>query len=225
MHNMYEKGPAEDMMNAIESIPVSFKSEKRETRSRPFVLSWRQGNSKLTETSSARARRCAPSRPHAKAYVGLCELFLVLCPHLHHFDQKNFRDQPKTCDYASWSSRGWCRAECAARVLSKGDSSVIVIESPSRAHIAPPSDTLVTMRAGAGDFTVEADKEKIAKILQIIMEQNVSSSEAKENPHRARENSKLTEISSPRSSPAPVEKVQYYQSKPSLILEYRWVGG
>ena len=42
MSSLYENGPEQDMMNAIESIP---------------------------------------------AYVGLCELFLVLCPHLIHRDQ------------------------------------------------------------------------------------------------------------------------------------------
>ena len=42
MSSLYENGPEQDMMNAIESIP---------------------------------------------AYVGLCELFLVLCPHLNHRDQ------------------------------------------------------------------------------------------------------------------------------------------
>ena len=86
-------------------------------------------NDDATRSDAARAVQSIP------AYVENCDLFLALVPELVHTDTKN------ACNYATWLSRGWCRAELWCRVLSnRKDTRLIVIFSAKEALFISPMD-------------------------------------------------------------------------------------
>ncbi|CAE7612740.1 Ankyrin repeat and protein kinase domain-containing protein 1 [Symbiodinium microadriaticum] len=91
-------------------------------------------------------------------YVEACDLFFVLAPELRH------KDTGRLCNYASWLSRGWCRAELWCRLLSaKTDTSVVVVYSAEELEFMFQLDWQHNTIAD-GVFTVEADRGRVVSL-------------------------------------------------------------
>ncbi|CAE7220339.1 ANKK1 [Symbiodinium sp. CCMP2592] len=92
-------------------------------------------------------------------YVEACDLFFVLAPELRHVDTG------RLCNYASWLSRGWCRAELWCRLLSAkaADTSIVVVRSAEELEFMFQLDWQHNTIAD-GVFTVEADRARVARL-------------------------------------------------------------
>lgn len=92
------------------------------------------------------------------AYVEACDMFLALVPDLTH------SATGVQCNYSTWLSRGWCRAELWCRLLSnREDTSVIVIFSAREALYILPLDWQRSLISD-GLFTVEEDRAVVVKL-------------------------------------------------------------
>ncbi|CAE7678059.1 ANKHD1, partial [Symbiodinium sp. CCMP2456] len=97
------------------------------------------------------------------AYVERCRFFVALCPPIRH----------KTIDTVlnkqTWSKRGWCRLERAARELSGlADTKNIEIQGARQLAVAPIFDW-VWAPVGEGHFSVAQDREKIASVVRSMV--------------------------------------------------------
>ncbi|CAE8720488.1 unnamed protein product [Polarella glacialis] len=92
----------------------------------------------------------------------MCVYFMILTPAVKHVDQGSMMN------FRSWNKRGWCRAERAARFLSTVNTSMILIESPTRLEFSIPLETL-WCPVGLGDFTVDADKKKVGHLMRLLL--------------------------------------------------------
>ncbi|CAE7562776.1 unnamed protein product [Symbiodinium pilosum] len=107
------------------------------------------------ETTKSEAALAVQSIP---AYVELSNVFIALVPELVH------KDSATLVNYASWLSRGWCRAELWCRLLSnKIDTSVIVVYSPGEAEFMFPLDWQSNSIV-EGEFTVESDRAAVVQL-------------------------------------------------------------
>jgi len=104
---------------------------------------------------ASKAYRAVQSIP---AYVEACRYFWVLAPHLEHSERR------VACDYNSWRSRGWCRAELWCRVLSTRATAIIVVRSTVLMEFMPAQEWFQA-RAWEGEFTVEHDRAVVQGIL------------------------------------------------------------
>ena len=101
------------------------------------------------------------------AYVARCRFFLALCPTI------DSSAQDKVFTQSSWSRRGWCRLERAARELSAYDSWILVQGSTSLKMIG----TVLSFGSGPvgeGEFTVEDDRLKLAPVMQKIVNRKLT---------------------------------------------------
>ena len=96
------------------------------------------------------------------AYVDHCTFFLALCPVV---------DSPtadKVFSARTWSCRGWCRMERAARELSVHDTWILV-QGSALIELVGTALSFPTDSVGEGEFTVAADRDKLAPILQQLL--------------------------------------------------------
>ncbi|CAE7633897.1 ANKHD1 [Symbiodinium sp. CCMP2592] len=101
------------------------------------------------------------------AYVELSNVFIALVPELTH------KDSSALVNYASWLSRGWCRAELWCRLLSnKIDTTIIVIHSPTQAEFMFPLDWQHNSIVD-GDFTVESDRAIVVQLGETAVESKI----------------------------------------------------
>jgi len=113
------------------------------------------------------------------AYVERCWLMLVLVPVCEH------KEARAVCNYATWRSRGWCRAELMFALLARKSLKVMVCTgSDSVPFLLAPSCAL-RLPAGEGNFTccqlghvlngkqVECDKATVGATLQAMITQKV----------------------------------------------------
>lgn len=78
-------------------------------------------------------------------------------------------DTGKQCNYLTWLSRGWCRAELWCRLLSnREDTSVVVVFSPKEAEFIFPLDWQEN-RISDGLFTVESDRAEVVKLGEMAL--------------------------------------------------------
>ena len=68
----------------------------------------------------------------------------------------------------SWSRRGWCRIERAARELSR-ESSWILIQSDSAIEVVGTAVSFVPGCVGEAEFTVAEDKARLAPVMRKIL--------------------------------------------------------
>ncbi|CAJ1380800.1 unnamed protein product [Effrenium voratum] len=109
-------------------------------------------NEDTTRSDAALAVQSIP------AYVEACDLFFALVPELVHIDTG------LDCNYATWLSRGWCRAELWCRLLStRKDTSVVVIFSDREALYMFPLDWQRNLISD-GLFTVERDRAEVVRL-------------------------------------------------------------
>jgi len=124
----------------------------------PQITARKHGvNEEDTRSDAARAVQSIP------AYVEASDLFVALVPELTH------ADTGLPCNYTSWLSRGWCRAELWCRLLSnKVDTSVVVVFSPREAELMFPLDWQRNLIAD-GRFTVESDRSTVVKLGEVAL--------------------------------------------------------
>jgi len=109
-------------------------------------------NDDATISDTARAVQSIP------AYVESCDMFVALVPDLVH------SDTGLQCNYSTWLSRGWCRAELWCRLLSnRDDTRVVLIFSDREALYIMPMDWQRSLIAD-GLFTVESDRTVVMKL-------------------------------------------------------------
>eukprot|EP00434_Breviolum_minutum_P003820 symbB.v1.2.003361.t1/scaffold186.1/size279346/8 len=114
-------------------------------------------NEDMTRSDAALAVQSIP------AYVEACDMFVALVPDLFHFDTS------LPCNYTTWLSRGWCRAELWCRLLStRRDTSVIVIFSAREALYMFPLDWQKNLISD-GLFTVESDREDVVNLGEMAL--------------------------------------------------------
>ena len=114
-------------------------------------------NEDATRSDAALAVQSIP------AYVEACNMFVALVPEAAHMDTG------LQCNYNTWLSRGWCRAELWCRLLSnRKDTSVVVIFSVKEALYIVPADWQRN-RITDGLFTVESDRAKVVKLGEMAM--------------------------------------------------------
>ncbi|CAK9019538.1 unnamed protein product [Durusdinium trenchii] len=117
-------------------------------------------NQPLSEETKSDAALAVQSIP---AYVEASDLFIALVPDLVH------ADTGVSCNYTSWLSRGWCRAELWCRLLSnREDPSVICLFSAKEAEFIFPLDWQQS-RISDGAFTVESDREEVVKLGEMAL--------------------------------------------------------
>ncbi|CAE7467023.1 unnamed protein product, partial [Symbiodinium necroappetens] len=101
------------------------------------------------------------------AYVARCEVFIALCPVL---------DCPlerRVLTPATWSSRGWCRLERAARELSP-NSTWVLIRSETSIEALGTVLSFPRGPVGEGDFGKAEDRSKLAPVLRRILTQKLN---------------------------------------------------
>mmetsp|Transcript_54479 Transcript_54479/g.100750 ORF Transcript_54479/g.100750 Transcript_54479/m.100750 type:complete len:885 (+) Transcript_54479:144-2798(+) len=114
---------------------------------------------------ASKAYRAVQSIP---AYVEACRYFWVLAPHLEHSERR------VACDYNSWRSRGWCRAELWCRVLSTRATAIIVVRSTVLMEFMPAQEWFQA-RAWEGEFTVEHDRAVVQGIVTKALDAKMQS--------------------------------------------------
>ncbi|CAE7600309.1 ANK2 [Symbiodinium sp. CCMP2592] len=101
------------------------------------------------------------------AYVARCEIFLALCPVLPS------DSEGKVITAGTWSRRGWCRLERAARELS-ANSTWILIQSDASIEVVGTALSFPRGTVGEGDFGVVADRQKLAPVMRKILVQKLT---------------------------------------------------
>ena len=96
------------------------------------------------------------------AYVARCDFFLALCPVLDGCGER------KVLTAATWSSRGWCRLERAARELSPS-STWILIRSETSVETVGTLLSFPSGCVGEGEFGVVEDRQKLAPVMRKIL--------------------------------------------------------
>ncbi|CAE7199345.1 unnamed protein product [Symbiodinium natans] len=97
------------------------------------------------------------------AYVEQCRYFFALCPTIEcHFEGRML-------NVTTWSTRGWCRLERAARELSEHDTWILVRSSTSVEVVG----AAVSGSVGEGEFTVESDRAKLAPVMKAIVQRKL----------------------------------------------------
>jgi len=94
------------------------------------------------------------------SYVEFSKYFMVLSPTVMHADHPD-----EKLNYLSWCSRGWCRLERAARMLSpQQDNRMILVQSDTCMKFVGAQDYLHAP-PGMGDFAYESDREPVVKVM------------------------------------------------------------
>ena len=101
------------------------------------------------------------------AYIARCRFFFALCPVI------DCPFQGKVLTPATWSSRGWCRLERAARELSPNNT-WILIRSESSLEAIGTMLSFPSGPVGEGDFAVAEDRGKLALVMQRILVQKLN---------------------------------------------------
>jgi len=94
-------------------------------------------------------------------YVGASSFFIVLAPAAQHWTGADH-------DVGLWSSRGWCRLERLALMLSSNPKKPLIIESSSNIYSVEGSEW-THEPVGLGKFTVDADKTAISDVVMTLL--------------------------------------------------------
>lgn len=105
------------------------------------------------------------------AYVDKCSFFFALVPAMEtpNRDFINMR---------SWQARGWCRLERTCREFSLGDTSWIIVRSPTDLEIAAGKNWAARVGSGPvgeGSFTVASDRLQLRPVLMAVIRRKILS--------------------------------------------------
>jgi len=103
-----------------------------------------------TKTDLGRAVASLP------AYVAVCQVFFVLAPTVLHEDGR-------VLDYTSWKSRGWCRLERFARMMSEWRKPMVLVKSSAVFFQLGNQDCLLDS-VSLGFFSDESDRARVAEL-------------------------------------------------------------
>merc|ERR1719422_2766376 len=103
------------------------------------------------------------------AYVEHSDLFIVVCPSIQHLSTG------KICDYRSWQTRGWCRAEMQCRALSARPDSCDMIVVRSAMRVCYSWSQWVVSPVGEGVFTVDADRSAVGLMMKRALQKKLAS--------------------------------------------------
>eukprot|EP00435_Cladocopium_sp_Y103_P059907 s1461_g21.t1 len=118
-------------------------------------------NEESTKSDAALAVQSIPF------YVETSNIFLALVPEVKHCTTGKY------CNYASWLSRGWCRAELWCHLLSnKPFNQVIVVYSTKESQLMYPRDWQDNSIV-EGDFTVESDRHVVKQLGEVALEHKI----------------------------------------------------
>lgn len=110
-------------------------------------------NEDLTRSDAAKAVQSIPF------YVEVSNFFVALVPEATH-------ESGAYCNYTTWLSRGWCRAELWCHLLSqKPDTGVILAHSCKEVKLMFPLDWQENAIMD-GDFTVAEDRDVVVQLGQ-----------------------------------------------------------
>ena len=102
-------------------------------------------------------KKAIHSIPH---YVGSCRYFAMLCPLVKHAQESTIMGK------RSYMSRGWCRLELAARILSERESSQMIVEVHTSNHqVCSPIGDWILNPVGEGSFSVSQDLQHSAAVV------------------------------------------------------------
>lgn len=112
------------------------------------------------EANAAQLEGAALSIP---VYAQMADYFLILAPPVDSAFHKS------RLSYESWRRRGWCRLERAAWALAAGGTRMLLVSSVDQISVLGVQDVLFAP-PGCGDFTVAADRQRIAPIMESLVE-------------------------------------------------------
>lgn len=96
-------------------------------------------------------------------YITRCEYLFVLCPVLTRAEGR------ETMNKDTWGSRGWCLSERMAGELCGVKDNVLLVESATHITMAPGYKANI-IRPGEGMFSVDEDREAVARFLRTLIE-------------------------------------------------------
>ena len=100
------------------------------------------------------------------AYVSKCRFFFALCPTM------DCSVEVGVLNASAWARRGWCRVERAARELSE-HGSWILVQSSTGIQLVGTGLSFVTGSVGEGEFTVEADRNRLGPVIRDVVKRKL----------------------------------------------------
>jgi len=103
------------------------------------------------------------------AYIARSTFFFVLCPVVEN------PDCTELFGPSTWASRGWCRLEKTVReLLPEGNSFVVIHDANHMEAILTPANSLVLAGpSGEGSFGIGEDRERLGRVLFILLKKLV----------------------------------------------------
>ena len=103
------------------------------------------------------------------AYIARSTFFFVLCPVVEN------PDCTELFGPSTWASRGWCRLEKTVReLLPEGNSFVVIHDANHMEAILTPANSLVLAGpSGEGSFGIGEDRERLGRVLLILLKKLV----------------------------------------------------
>ncbi|CAE7578891.1 unnamed protein product [Symbiodinium necroappetens] len=114
-------------------------------------------------------------------YVETCHYFVMLCPLVKHQQEGTIMGK------RSYISRGWCRLELAARILSERESSQATIEVHTSNHqVCSPIGDWILKAVGEGSFSVSQDLHHCAAVVTSMIDRKLEHFLKKDDLHSFR---------------------------------------
>eukprot|EP00435_Cladocopium_sp_Y103_P045952 s59_g13.t1 len=115
-------------------------------------------------------RGCVASIPELQAavdsipaYCDAADYVIILAPTVSH------ADTGALMNYATWGTRGWCRAERTATALSAKEKPLLVVTGPSSIFASSGAEWIQHW-PHHGDFTVEEDRNIVKMLTKQLLE-------------------------------------------------------
>ena len=166
------------LMTGLGSVPLDYVTETLVPRAKPLPMHVFQSSPlfiwydyfscpqlemhdvrAMDDSDGSQQGRCISSIP---AYVEMCRFFLALCPVI------DSPTEDKVFTARTWSCRGWCRLERAARELSVHDTWILV-QSSASIELVGTALSFPIDSVGDGEFTIAADRDRLAPIVQSLL--------------------------------------------------------
>ena len=114
-------------------------------------------------------------------YVETCHYFVMLCPLVKHQQEGTIMGK------RSYVSRGWCRLELAARILSERESAHSTIEVHTSNHqVCSPIGDWILKAVGEGSFSVSQDLHHCAEVVTGMIDRKLEHFLKKDDLHSFR---------------------------------------
>eukprot|EP00434_Breviolum_minutum_P018830 symbB.v1.2.016609.t1/scaffold1266.1/size127780/4 len=98
------------------------------------------------------------------SFVQACQVFVALVPQVRHFETHD------TCNFSSWFTRGWCRAEMWCKMLlGNQDMPIVVISAADVADFARPVNW-VDCLPHEGHFSFSTDRQLVQTIFEQMLD-------------------------------------------------------